>query len=423
MIFDKPRRLAKRKLNDKRGIRLFFFVNWFSCLSIYFGRYNLSACVNDMSLNHGFGKPELGGVVASFYLAYGAGQLLSGLLGDKIPAKWLVFAGLASSAAVNLAFALQNAVWPMSLLWLANGFAQALVWVPMVRLCSDRLTMAQCRKTCVDLYTTGPLGMLATYLLCAFLLHFFSWRACFFAGFLATAAGACLWLAGITGIERHADKNGVVEAPAPGLPASEGPGKPLPAVLASGLLLAAAAAALNGMLKDGMTTWAPTFLSEKFSLDASVSTGLATLLPIVNLAGVYLAKYCNERVFANELKTSAAFYGVTLVAVLGIVWAGGRNVLLLLGLLAASTSAMVGVNTLLVGLLPLHFYRSNRVSAATGLLNSATYVGGAIASYLFAFTAERFGWSVNYAVWLALAAAGGMLCAQGARQWGRFAHG
>jgi len=89
-------------------------------------------------------------------------------------------------------------------------------------------------------------------------------------------------------------------------------------------------------------------------------------------------------------------------------------------LFASLTSAMVGVSTLLVGLVPLYFKAMGRVSTVTGLLNSAAHLGSAVASFLFGSIAEQTGWEGNYLSWIICACLGIVLCVLGIKRWKDF---
>ena len=412
----------KRKLTGKKSILAFFWITWVTYLFTYFGRVNFTACISDMNVNYGFSKSSLGIIAAALLLSYGIGQLVSGILGDRLSPVWLVFMGIEISACMNLLFAFQINTVTMTAIWFINGFAQSLIWSPIVRLCSVRLTRLQCTKTCVDLYTTGPAGMLAGYGICAVLVHFFSWRACFIAAFCIMTGIACLWVIGMRRLEYLADKYGM-PANSPNVlksPEIKKQNHFIPAILSSGLILIIAATLLYGMLKDGITTWVPTFLTDQFNVSAGFSIGLTTVLPVINLTGVYLAKYVNQRYLRNEMKTAGIFFGFTSLVVLSIVLTGRTSVFLTVFLFASATSAMIGVSTLLVGLIPLYFKSDGRVSTVTGLLNSAAHLGGAVGSILFGSIAEYIGWGGNYFSWLICACLGVTLCVIGIKRWKNF---
>ena len=124
---------------------------------------------------------------------------------------------------------------------------------------------------------------------------------------------------------------------------------------------------------------------------------------MVNLAGVYAASFVNRRFVHNEMATSAVFFAVTLLALGALILFGRNSIGLSIALLAVVTSAMLGINTLIVTLVPLRFQKLGKVSTMTGGLNCLTYLGSTISSYGVGLIAQQQGWSIVQLCWLGLA--------------------
>ena len=80
-------------------------------------------------------------------------------------------------------------------------------------------------------------------------------------------------------------------------------------------------------------------------------------------------------------------------------------------MIALSNGAMHGINSLQTCYVVPCLPQSGNVSFLAGLLNSATYVGSAAATYLFAVISDRFGWNATAASWVIIAAVGLLLSA------------
>lgn len=400
-------------------VQAFSALCWLTYFFTYFGRYSFISGMGAM-VEEGVLSKAQGGMIASlFYLTYSAFQVLCGLLGDRMNARHMVLVGVAASAVCNLAFPLCAGPAAMAAVWGINGAAQGMIWPPLVRLCAALLDGNQCVQVSVDLASSSPAGMVVVYLLSAWSLRAFSWRMLFWlsAGTLAAAALVWGWAAGW--IEARA-VNVSTQEPRPGAapPQGEKKQKFWPAAVCAGLLGAGLAGIVNGALKDGVFTWVPTYLMENFGLPAGQSALLTTVLPLVNLAGVYLMKEVNRRWLQNEILASALLFFLTFLSLLAMAMGGGA--LAAVALFAVSTSLMMGVNTALVGLMPLHFRRCGRVSAATGLLNACIHVGGAASGFLFGLVSELAGWGALRAAWCVLALAGAMCSLLQARRWAAF---
>lgn len=97
--------------------KLLFWLCWIAYFSTYIGRLNYSASLTGIILSEGFSKGQAGMIGTAFFFAYGAGQFVSGFLGDRLAPKKMVFTGLMVSGLCNLAMAgakgsgLMTAVW------------------------------------------------------------------------------------------------------------------------------------------------------------------------------------------------------------------------------------------------------------------------------------------------------------------------
>ena len=89
-----------------------------------------------------------------------------------------------------------------------------------------------------------------------------------------------------------------------------------------GLILLLIPIAVHGTLKDSVTQWVPTYIVETFAADSSISLLLTMILPIVNVAGAYLAKWLN-RYTRSEPATASVFFALAL-GLLSLLLCSGR---------------------------------------------------------------------------------------------------
>lgn len=413
-----------RKLADAKSIRMLFFISWVTYVSTYVGRLNFSASMGEMIIAGNFTKSELGLVGAVFFFAYGIGQFISGILGDKVSPKQLVFIGVSTSSILNLAMGVSSSYEAMIVLWSLNGLMQSLTWSPLARLISDRLPRKERFKAFVNLSTTVPAGTLLTYFMCSMLIEYSNWRMVFILAAILMFPVAVIWYVAISKLEYKAESEGFTEEDA--LQSAAGRNTPVhntsfhTVCLASGLLMISIGAMLHGILKDGIMTWLPTYLAEGFNTSSSLAIRLTMVLPVINLAGVYISNYFNRKIFMNELVTAAFLFVITVLALLILIIYGQDNLLISLIMLGIVTSAMLGVNSMLISLVPLYFSESRRVSTISGMLNSTTYLGSAISSYGVGAIAQQFGWGVTRSSWCILATVGAVICMISSNKWRNF---
>ena len=177
---------------------------------------------------------------------------------------------------------------------------------------------------------------------------------------------------------------------------------------------------LQGSLRDGVTNWTPTYISEIFKLDSSVSILTGVILPIFSLLSFTFVSFINRKFIKNELTCAGVTFGVGAASAVLLLTLGSSNVAVSLLLLALLVGSMHGVNLILVCMIPAHFAKFGRVSFISGLINSCTYLGAAISTYGIAVFTDVFGWNKTIALWSVVAALGAIICIDFSKRWVTF---
>ena len=180
---------------------------------------------------------------------------------------------------------------------------------------------------------------------------------------------------------------------------------------------------LQGMLRDGVTNWMPSFLSETFHLSEENSIVSTVVLAIFTMISYSAFRALQQRFFRNEVTcASAIFAGSAIVcAILFLVnkFAPEAALLPSLLLMALTVAAMHGINLMLISIVPRRFVPFGKVSTYSGILNASAYVGAALSTYGFAALAEKFDWNFTILTWVIISLAGAVVCFFGARIWQR----
>ena len=106
-----------------------------------------------------------------------------------------------------------------------------------------------------------------------------------------------------------------------------------------------------------------------------------------------------QTIFKNETGTAAAGYAIAFLFLVTMIIGIGSSVYGTVAVFAVVTSMMTAVNTVFISLLPIHFQKEGKVATVSGILNAVTYLGSAVASVLFGWTAEKAGWTGTEMVW------------------------
>ena len=385
------------------------------CCMVYFMSYVtrldyaacLTAIVNDLNVT----KQLASIAVTGSFITYSVGQIISGILGDIIKPRKLIALGLAGTSLINLSMVFLPDIHWMTGFWCFNGFFQALLWPPLVRLMAENMTGDEYSKAVVSVSASASVATILIYIIVPAAIAVSGWRLVFVIASVSGIASALVWLRFTGNIRENGNLQKVSGSSAP----SE---NRLSSVVPL-LIPIMAAICLQGILRDGITTWMPTYIYEVFDLGLSMSILTTAILPIFSIISLKIAARINKSI-GNELKTSMLLFGTSFAAAAIMIPMFSKSVLLCALLMAVITGCMHGINLMLIGNLPAHFAKYGKVSTVSGLLNACTYVGSALSTYGFAALSESFGWGFTIASWAVIAGVGLALCLMLTGKWKRF---
>lgn len=387
-----------RKMTDtqiKKQISLTALLFSVTYMVSYMTRINFGAVISEMESATGFQRQLLSMAVTGSFVTYGIGQIVSGIFGDRIQPKRLVAAGLLVTALMNALIPLCTDPTQMLICWCMNGFAQAFMWPPLVRMMSAQPAPADYNKMTVQVNRGGSLGTIAVYLLAPLVIAFANWRWVFFLCAAAAVAMLFVWLR--------------CAKPVPVQPVTE-EGSVRKALFSPVMLLVMVAIMLMGMLRDGVTTWMPTYIAEKYDLGNAVSILTGVLMPVFSMITYQFTGWLHAGKIKNPLTCAGVMFAVGALSALLLRIGSDQSPVLGVLFSALLTGCMHGVNLLLVCVLPSLFKRWGSTAFASGVLNACTYVGSAVATYGIAALSKGIGWGVTVVLWAVAATVGGGIC-------------
>ena len=396
---------------SKRGIialcSLVYFVS-------YFSRKDFAAVMAGMITTGAISRENAGIIGTMLFAFYGAGQLISGYLGDKIKPKQLIIVGLTVTGVCNAIMPIAPE-WAMIIIWGVNGLAQAMLWPPIVKILSYYLD----HKTYVTAnFLVTSAAHVATVLLYAFVplcLSFMSWKAVFYTA-AALALASMVVFAILMDIILPKAPSPDFEKPRAtsedgGDAIEEKQANLLTVLRNSGVFTVFVCIIVVGFLRDGIESWLPMLYAEAFNKDVSESTLVSIILPIFSIISIGIVTVLHRRgAVRNEVVSSIVLFVISLVFAAALVFFveadGAFFRIASLFLTAFICGAMHGVNFLLISCLPGRFARIGRSATVSGVCNSCVYIGAAISTYGIAVISERMGWSVTIATWCAILVVG-----------------
>ena len=366
-------------------------------------------------------KSDLAIVVTALTIAYGVGQIISGFIGDKIKPQYLLTGGLALAIVCNVAIFFADSIPVMTVIWAINGMAHAMLWPPIVRMISTYVPSEEYSYASVRVSWGSSIATIVLYLLCPLLLSFMSWRAIILSCAGVGAAVFAVWL--IASPKLFTEETLLVRAETRGADGKKTASLPIPRIAILPVIFIFIGIIFQGMMRDGVTNWMPSFLLETFGLPEDSSILATVILAVFSIFSFWVFDLVYRKLINNEVLCGGVIFGVAMVsaAALYIVNKFTSSVVVSMLLMAVIVGCMHGVNLMLIAIVPKSFAKYGKVSTMSGVLNSCTYIGAAAATSGFAALAEATNsWTPTLFVWILICLVGTLACVIAAPLWKKF---
>lgn len=405
-------------LESEKYSKLIFIACFAVFSASYIGRINFSAALPTIISNGLFSKTEAGIIGSAFFFVYGAFQIVNGFLGDKISPFKMISIGTFLSAAANVLMSFCTSNIQMAIVWGFNGFAMSLLWVAIMKILANIINDGMRSKACLDMAATLPVGTISAYLFSSLTSKFLSWKFLFYVPAAILFIVGIFFVASSLIIKPHITQREII-ADIPQAPKAKG--GLLPLLILPGIFILLPAVVIHGALKEGITTWVPTMITEVYSTSPSFSVFLSNLLPVANIIGVYSITPLYNKIFKkDELKTGIAVLLLAIIPLSLLIFMQSFSAVASVALFSVATTCFYCFNYMTITLIPMHFSYCGKTATLTGIMNATAYIGYAAASYGFGVISDKIGWNGSVFVWLGLLVATLLitLCACG--KWNKF---
>ena len=388
------------------------------CTLVYFASYvmriNFAVMIVKVCGDMGLDKSDLSVVLVGLTVAYGTGQVISGLMGDKIKPSNLLFFGLCLATVCNVAMFFCRDVISMTVVWSVNGFAHSMLWPPMVRLLASNLSDSAYLYSVVRVSWGSSIATILLYLVCPVLLYVMEWRYIILLCAGVGVISALLWKMfspkifseSAAGEKKNADSAEKTTVKAP-------------LAIYFPLVLIMLGILSQGILRDGVTNWMPSYMMETFGMTEENSILTAVVPAVFSIVGFLVFGKLQQKLIHNEVLCAGCIFGLSAVSSLLLYFISG-GAAASAGLMGVIVGCMHGINLMLISVVPKRFVKYGIVSTISGVLNAWTYIGSAISTHGFAVLAESRGWQFTIGMWVVVSAVGGLICLAASLLWRKY---
>ncbi len=390
------------KTDNKKENRI-IFICWLAYTAAYVGRLNFNASIVAIVSDLGVTKAEAGLVSSFFFFAYGAGQLINGILSKKYNAKIMIFLSLILSSVFNLLMPLSNDISAMKYIWLGNGIVQSVLWSTLIKTLSDFLSDKKLPKAILAMSTTVAVGTFLAYGVSSISVKSGSWQTVFYIASVVVFVSAFIWLF-LYGPSKKPETI-TTDSKTEKIKTSK--------IVLLALFLAAFAGIANGFIKDGINTWVPSVLYEEFGISQSFSILLTLCLPLVSTLGAAIAKKVHEKV-SSHAAMNLIFYFISATLCAGILLSLKiHSIVAIMLCFIGVACGMAMINNVITSMFALDHRKLLNAGFAAGLLNTFCYVGSTATSYTLGAVSQSFGWNAVFIIMLCVCLVAATVCLVG----------
>lgn len=361
-----------------------------SYFAVYIARNILSAVTPQM-VEAGFTEEYIGSISSLYFIFYAVGQLINGMIGDKIKAKWMISIGLVGAGITNFVFS--NITVHANLATLVYGLAGfflSMIYGPMTKVVSENTEPLHATRCSLGYTFASFFGSPAAGVLAAVL----SWQSVFAVGSATLVGMAVVCFAVFSGFERKGIvKFGQYKAQKKGL-------KNVKVLFKHHIVKFSFISILTGVVRTSVVFWLPTYIAQYLGYSETTSAWIFTVATLVISLTAFIAVFTYEHLKYDIDKTILVMFSCSVLFFLCtfLIKQPILNVVFIVLAIMGSN----GAASMLWSRYCPSLRDTGMVSSATGFLDFLSYMAAAVANILFANAATSIGWGNLILVWTGL---------------------
>ena len=369
---------------------------------VYVAR-NVLGVVAPQMYEQGFQEEYIGMISSAFFFFYAVGQLINGILGDWIKAKYMLTLGLLFAGIANFAFLFfADLPIPALLAYAMGGFFLSMIYGPMTKVISESTSLEYAIRCSLGYsfasYFGSPLaGVLAAAL---------TWQATVSVSSAALVVMAVVTFASFLIFE----KRGIVRYPQrKEKEKGEKPENPIRVLLRHDIIRFSIVSILTGIIRTSVVFWLPTYFCQYLGFTEELSATIFTVVTLIISSAAFIAIFLYEKVMKKNMHTSVLVYFALAAVCFALLFVTKQPILnvclICLGIMASNSATSV-----LWSIYCPSLSETGLVSSATGFLDFLSYMAAAFANIVFPNAVSVIGWNGLILVWLALMVVGVVIC-------------
>lgn len=367
-----------------------------SYLAVYIARNMLTATTTQIQEAGAFTDNQLGNLASIYFITYACGQLINGVVGDKVKAKYMLSFGLIAAGVCNAIFSLVSPSPIASLIsYGSSGFFLSMIYAPMTKVVAENTepiytTRCSVAYTFSSLIGTPIAGLVAVLV---------AWRIAF------QVSAAALVIMGVVTLLAFnlLEKKGIIRYGHFKVQKTA-TANPIKTLIKRDIIKFTFIATITGVVRTAVVFWLPTYLKERLGFSPDSATMLFTLCTSILSVTSFVAVFTYELLKRNMDLAILIYFSVATTAFVAVLLVTNpvANIILLIIALLGNHCA----DSLMWSRYCPSLRDTGMTSSATGFLDFISYMAASAASSIFPNLRDIIGWNGLVMVWIGLMAFG-----------------
>jgi sugar phosphate permease len=377
----------------------------------YFTRKNISPALPLISEKLDIDIIQLGILSSVFYVVYGIGKFISGLLADRANIRTFMAIGLFAASIIHLFIGYLNSLYLIVFFWGLNGAFQSMGFPPIAKGLVHWFSPKERATKWTILSSSHTAGTFGVGLLVAGILNLYNkgivgWEAVFYVpGIIGCLTAIFLLITlrdrpvslGLPEIEDYKNDMPIIELTDTSMSHWEILKKYI--FTNKYIWVLSFANMFIYIIRFGTLDWATIFLYDVKGIDQVSVAIFWTLMPLAGIPGGIVAGYLADRYWNGRCVPINVIYLVLLTfSIIGFYMYSGADNVILTGVFLLLIGFLIdGPQNLISGVQASRVTVKEAISGACGMTGFFGYVGATFSGIGLAYITEKFGWLGMYA--------------------------
>ena len=362
-----------------------------SYLAVYFAR-NILGAVSPQMIEVGYAETYIGKLSSIYFICYAIGQLINGIIGDKIKARYMISVGLFMAGITNFLFSVlsQNYGGLAMIAYGLTGFFLSMIYGPMTKIVAENTEPIYATRCSLGYEFSALIGSPIAGIAAAILV----WQSVFVTSSIILIIMAIICFAFFLFFE----KKGIIKYNQY-TPKKEN-GKGIKVLIKHRIIKFTLISVITGIVRTTVVFWMPTYFSQYLGFSPKTSASIFTVATLIISLTTFITIFLYEKLNRNMDKTilimflTASLFFMLLYLI--------KQPILNIVFMVIAIMASNGAATMLWSRYCPSLRDTGMVSSATGFLDFMSYMAAAASSTLFANAVSQIGWGNLILIWCGL---------------------